>query len=72
MKVKKTLQVGRWAHGIGFAVNGRSLLITNEEDSTVTVIGLRDFDIEKTIPTGAGPNGIAAAYPLILTPHFDD
>ena len=70
LKVLKTLHVGRWAHGLGFAVNGRSLLITNEEDSTVTVVDLHDLEVTKTIKTGLGPNGIAAAYPLILTPHW--
>ena len=40
------------------------------DGAKVKVVDLHDFHIVKTIPTGTGPNGIAAAYPLVMTPHW--
>lgn len=53
----KEVVVGNHPAHIVFTEDGQYALVTNNEDNTVSVIGLKDYTIIQTIPTGKGPHG---------------
>ncbi|MDQ6600326.1 YncE family protein [Bacillus salipaludis] len=56
-KIMKEVKVGNHPAHIVFTENGKYVLVTNNEDNTVSVIDAKNYAIVKTIPTGKGPHG---------------
>jgi YVTN family beta-propeller protein len=56
-KVIKEVEVGNHPAHIVFTDDGKYVLVTNNEDNTVSVINTKDYSIVQTIPTGKGPHG---------------
>jgi YVTN family beta-propeller protein len=60
-KVLRTITSGPETEGVEFSADGKLMLVTNEGDNTITVYGLPDGKLVKTIDTskqGARPRGI--------------
>jgi len=53
----KQVQVGNHPAHIVFTSDGKSALVTNNEDNNVSVIDTKNFEITNTIQTGKGPHG---------------
>jgi YVTN family beta-propeller protein len=53
----KEVEVGNHPAHIVFTENGKYALVTNNEDNTVSVIDLKDYNVIQTISTGKGPHG---------------
>jgi YVTN family beta-propeller protein len=53
----KEIEVGNHPAHIVFTENGKYVLVTNNEDNTVSVIDLKDYTVIQSIPTGNGPHG---------------
>ncbi len=53
----KSINVGRHPAHIVYTDDGKCVLVTNNEDNTVSVIDTQNFETIKTIPTGKGPHG---------------
>lgn len=51
------VEVGNHPAHIVFTEDGKYVLVTNNEDNTVSVINAKDYSIIETIPTGKGPHG---------------
>jgi len=63
-RVLRTIRGGMQTEGIEFSADGRHILITNEEDNTITVHRIADGQRVKTIdtkPFGERPRGIKMA-----------
>ncbi|MDR6121645.1 YVTN family beta-propeller protein [Bacillus sp. SLBN-46] len=56
-KIIKEVEVGNHPAHIVFTEDGKYVLVTNNEDNTVSVIDAKNFSIVQTIPTGSGPHG---------------
>jgi len=56
-KVIKEVEVGNHPAHIVFTDDGKYILVTNNEDKTVSVIDSKNYSIVQTIPTGEGPHG---------------
>jgi YVTN family beta-propeller protein len=56
-KIVKEVEVGNHPAHIVFTEDGKYVLVTNNEDNTVSVINSNDYSLVKTIPTGKGPHG---------------
>jgi YVTN family beta-propeller protein len=59
-KVIKEVEVGNHPAHILFTENGKYILVTNNEDNTVSVID-SNYSIVQTISTGKGPHGFRAS-----------
>ncbi|MDR6999456.1 YncE family protein [Neobacillus niacini] len=57
-KMIKEVEVGNHPAHIVFTENGKYVLVTNNEDNTVSVIDAKNYAMVKTIPTGKGPHGL--------------
>jgi YVTN family beta-propeller protein len=53
----KEVEVGNHPAHVDYSGDGKYVLVTNNEDNTVSVIDLATYEIVKTIPTGNGPHG---------------
>jgi YVTN family beta-propeller protein len=53
----KKINVGTHPAHIVYSSDGKYVLVTNNEDNTVSVIDSKTYGIVKTIPTGKGPHG---------------
>lgn len=53
----KQVQVGNHPAHIVFTSDGKSALVTNNEDNNVSVIDTQNFELTNTIQTGKGPHG---------------
>lgn len=51
------VEVGNHPAHIVFTEDGKYVLVTNNEDNTVSVIDAKDYSIIETISTGKGPHG---------------
>lgn len=56
-EVLKTVEVGNHPAHIVFTDDGKYVLVTNNEDNTVSVIDIASFEVTATIGTGKGPHG---------------
>ena len=56
-EVVKTVEVGNHPAHIVYTEDGKYVLVTNNEDHTVSVIDTTSFDVIQTISTGKGPHG---------------
>ena len=56
-KMIDEVEVGNHPAHIVFTEDGKYVLVTNNEDNTVSVIDAKDYSIIQTIPTGKGPHG---------------
>ncbi|MBT2727403.1 YncE family protein [Bacillus sp. ISL-75] len=56
-KVIKEVEVGNHPAHIVFTEDGKYILVTNNEDNTVSVIDSNNYSIVQTISTGKGPHG---------------
>ncbi|RSD25162.1 YncE family protein [Mesobacillus subterraneus] len=53
----KTVEVGNHPAHVVYSGDGKLVLVTNNEDNTVSVIDAATYDVIKTIGTGKGPHG---------------
>ncbi|WNF22555.1 YncE family protein [Mesobacillus jeotgali] len=53
----KEVEVGNHPAHVVYTGDGKYVLVTNNEDDTVSVINARTYEVVKTIPTGKGPHG---------------
>lgn len=53
----KKVEVGNHPAHVVYTNDGKYVLVTNNEDHTVTVIEAKSYKVEATIPTGKGPHG---------------
>ncbi|MBT2659622.1 YncE family protein [Bacillus sp. ISL-45] len=53
----KEVEVGNHPAHVVYSGEGKYVLVTNNEDDTVSVIDASTYEILKTIPTGNGPHG---------------
>lgn len=53
----KEVEVGNHPAHVVYSGDGKYVLVTNNEDDTVSVISASNYEIVKTIPTGNGPHG---------------
>lgn len=56
-QVIEKVQVGNHPAHIVFTQDGKYVLVTNNEDNTVSVIDAKTYKVVQTIPTGKGPHG---------------
>ena len=59
-KLIRNVTVGKGAHGIVIARDGRTAYVTNTYANTISAIDLGSLSAGKAYPVGKGPNGIAA------------
>ncbi len=52
------IAVGKGAHGIAFAADGKMAFVTNQSDGTVSMIDVASHSVMKTIQVGQKPNGL--------------
>ncbi len=57
-RLVKKVAVGEHPAHIVYTQNGRYILVTNNEDNTVSVIDARTYKVIQTIATGKGPHGL--------------
>ncbi len=60
-KLLRSIKGGMETEGIEFSTDGKHILVTNEEDDTVTVHNIASGKLVKTIKTGDRPRGIKRA-----------
>ncbi|GAM11959.1 YncE family protein [Mesobacillus selenatarsenatis] len=53
----KEVEVGNHPAHVVYSGDGKYVLVTNNEDDTVSVIDPASYEVVKTIPTGKGPHG---------------
>jgi YVTN family beta-propeller protein len=53
----KEVEVGNHPAHVVYSGEGKYVLVTNNEDDTVSVIEAATYEVVKTIPTGKGPHG---------------
>ena len=53
----KTVEVGNHPAHVVYSKNGKHVLVTNNEDNTVSVIDAASYEVTNTLPTGKGPHG---------------
>jgi YVTN family beta-propeller protein len=53
----KEVEVGNHPAHVVYSGEGKYVLVTNNEDDTVSVIDAKTYEVVKTIPTGKGPHG---------------
>jgi YVTN family beta-propeller protein len=53
----KTVEVGNHPAHVVYTADGKHVIVTNNEDSTVSVIDASSYQMKATIPTGKGPHG---------------
>lgn len=53
----KEVEVGNHPAHVVYTGEGKYVLVTNNEDDTVSVIDAKTYEVVKTIPTGKGPHG---------------
>ncbi|MBT2685402.1 YncE family protein [Bacillus sp. ISL-37] len=53
----KEVEVGNHPAHVVYSGDGKYVLVTNNEDDTVSVIDAATYEVVKTIPTGNGPHG---------------
>ena len=53
-KAQKTVSVGQQAFGIAFSADGKTVLVSNHGDGTISVIDLADAKLVETIKAGTG------------------
>ncbi len=53
------IKTGHGHHELAFSDDGRRAFVTNQRDSTVSLIDTRSFQEEATVATGSGPESVA-------------
>jgi YVTN family beta-propeller protein len=56
---QKTLAVGRQAFGIAYSADGKTVLVSNHGDGTISVIDLKKNEVVQTFKAGSGIETLA-------------
>ncbi|HJV45721.1 MAG TPA: YncE family protein [Bacillota bacterium] len=61
MQLVDKVEVGNHPAHIVFTQDGKYVLVTNNEDNTISIIDAQKYKVVKTVPTGKGPHGFRAS-----------
>jgi DNA-binding beta-propeller fold protein YncE len=59
LEKQQKLKLGKGPMDMGFAPDGDTVLIANQDDGTITVVNLRKAEVVKTIKTGTGVESLS-------------